>query len=353
MGEIDSEMLPCWATSSTFSAETTLAKDKVDAEPRSPNPKSLVKKFLHVKNVFKRSSAAKKDAGSEGSPHHRQGVPASPQPVQGRVTLIPHDQAGHDGRFYFPSPLERAQSPDSFYLSPHAQAWWDGAASSAVAGTTVSTNTPQAAQLASSRLAATTPATTSAHTPSTSQLPTRPTALCSTPLLDAPPRPAPQRSLATPTATASIPAPPSYQRSKDPAATRSNLSPIFPPRSVATAPPTTSSTHSASRRSTPTIAPRTTCSPNPSDLLAPPKSVATTPATGHSPPLASFRSSKPTKALSPSDQLIAELEATAGDLKLQYNECVQGVYSKVQNQIFTETISLVDQTKLAKKELEA
>ncbi|KAG8903438.1 hypothetical protein FRC01_009198 [Tulasnella sp. 417] len=90
-----------------------------------------------------------------------------------------------------------------------------------------------------------------------------------------------------------------------------------------------------------------------SSLPAPPKLAATISATETSPALASFQRSKPTTDLSLTSQLIAELQATAANLDWQYNEWVWGMHSVNQDHVFPHTISHVNETDSAKKELKA
>ncbi|KAG8917745.1 hypothetical protein FRC01_002229, partial [Tulasnella sp. 417] len=129
---------------------------------------------------------------------------------------------------------------------------------------------------------------------------------------------------------------------------RSNFSPkvsstLVPPRSVAAPPATTSSpaasTSQLSTRSEPTG------SSNSSELLALPERVATT---TH---LTSPGGSKPSSDISPTKQLIAELQATAAYLDGQYNQYIRGVHLSIQNQLFPFTQSLADEADSAKKEL--
>ncbi|KAG8903805.1 hypothetical protein FRC01_008982, partial [Tulasnella sp. 417] len=285
-----------WYRRASISSQT----ERAQSAPK--NPKSLVKKFIHV---FKRSSSSIKDAESQGTSHRLQD-PAS-GPLGSNVSASPFSQ------------------------------------------------------LASSPAVATPPATTSTLALSSVQRRIQPTTLLSTLLLDASSPPAPQPSFANTPSPATTFAPPrsTFRSCTKLAPNRSSCtpkvsSPLVPPQSVATTPATAvSSAHSTPQRSTPSITPHPTYSSSPPGLLAPPRSAATTPATHTSPAFASFQRSKPTTDHSLTSQLIAELQATAANLDWQYNEWVRDMHSVNQDHVFPHTISHVNETDSATKELKA
>ncbi|KAG8901932.1 hypothetical protein FRC01_009708, partial [Tulasnella sp. 417] len=330
-----------------------------NAQTAPKNPKSLVKKFLHVKNVFKRSSSSRKDVETQGTSHRLQGIPDPSQPVQGPSGVTRDDHARFGERPSLSSPVEPAQLDASHSLSPRAQAWWQGSTSSTSPRSNISASA--SSQLASSPVVVTPPATSSTPPLASVQRPTQLATPRSTLLLDASSLLAPQPSFATTPSTATTFVPPrsTFHSSANLAPNRSNFapkvsSPLVPPQSVATTPATSfSPTYSTSQRSTPSINPRPTYSSSPSGLLASPGSVATTPATETSPAFTAFQCSKPTNDLSPTSQLIAELQATAANFDRQYHECVRGMHSVIQDHVFPHTISLVNETDSAEKELKA
>ncbi|KAG8895018.1 hypothetical protein FRC01_012615, partial [Tulasnella sp. 417] len=208
--------------------------------------------------------------------------------------------------------------------------------------------------LASPQPVFTTPAAPFAPTRSTlQQRPTEFAARRSPTLLDISPPLALQQLVATSPATTLAPARSTSQPSPKPAPARSTFapgisSPLAPPQSAATTPVTAfPPPHPTSQRPPRSTAARPT---NPPKLLAPPNSVAKAQA---SPPFPHFQSSKSTRDLSPTDQLIAELQATAAYLDWQYKECVRGVHSMIENQVYRYTTSLVHETDSAQAEFKA
>ncbi|KAG8896727.1 hypothetical protein FRC01_011642 [Tulasnella sp. 417] len=93
-----------------------------------------------------------------------------------------------------------------------------------------------------------------------------------------------------------------------------------------------------------------TGSSNSPELLALPERVATSPTT-EPPTFTSSGGSKRSSDISPTKQLIAELQATAAYLDGQYNQYIRGVHLRIQNQLFPFTQSLADEADSAKKEL--
>ncbi|KAG9027861.1 hypothetical protein FS837_004153 [Tulasnella sp. UAMH 9824] len=132
----------------------------------------VVKKFLRVKQVFRRSSSAQKDAHHQDFPSRRQGVPTPSQPSQGSSALTHDDRAEPARRPYLHPSVEPTRSSPLLSLSPPFQAGWQGslATSSAAHRSNLSAT-------ASPLLA---PPNSLAATPSTPFAPTRPSSNCST-----------------------------------------------------------------------------------------------------------------------------------------------------------------------------
>ncbi|KAG9042568.1 hypothetical protein FS837_010681, partial [Tulasnella sp. UAMH 9824] len=183
---------------------------------------------------------------------------------------------------------------------------------------------------------------------------TQPAALHSTSSLDTSSLLTPPPSIST-TPAVPVVRPRSSSKHSAPSATpRSTYSPkvsspLAAPRSVVTVPPTTF----YPTRSPPSNTPRATRSLHTSTLLVPSQSVTTTPAIEHSLAFSSHRRSNPNGDLSPSQQLIADLEETAASLQRQYDASERGVHSMIQYHVFPYIMSLADDAKKAKTELDA
>ncbi|KAG8919604.1 hypothetical protein FRC00_011118 [Tulasnella sp. 408] len=443
-------------------ATTPVPTPQFEAGPPSQSaPKtspSLVKKFLRVKHVFRRSSSARKNAHHQGTPSRREGVLTPSQPSQGPTAVIDDDRAAFDRRPYLHPSVEPTRSPSSLNLSLRFQAGWQSSTSSAHRSNLLATASPQLAPprsvaaapatshsaalrlktspnaasplappasvattvwndsvtvkrqdaprqitpsrrqgvptlsrpsqvpsalrdlsppfqtrwqsstssaahrlnlsstatplVAPSQRVAAAPATSFTPTRSSSNRSTQSAAPRLTTSLNASPLLAPPASIATTPATSSAPARSPFQSSTRSTTSPSTSSPLAPPRAVATAPATTfSSAHYPSRRSASSTAPHSTSSLNASPLVAPPQSVATTPATEPSSVLSSFNCSRPSNNSS-THQLIAGLEETVAHLHRQYHDARRSAHTMIQWHVFPYAMSLADEAKKAKEELD-
>ncbi|KAG8904448.1 hypothetical protein FRC01_008722, partial [Tulasnella sp. 417] len=127
------------SAAASSSAPAVQSQSGPHAQSASRKP-SLVKKLLHVKNVFKRSHSVKNDADFEIASHRRKGVPSASQPAQGPSALTHGGLAGFDQCPNLSLPIETAQSPASIDLPPRAQAWWQGATAPTSAQSNLSAN---------------------------------------------------------------------------------------------------------------------------------------------------------------------------------------------------------------------
>ncbi|KAG9049725.1 hypothetical protein FS837_009370, partial [Tulasnella sp. UAMH 9824] len=302
--------------------------------------------FVHPRLSSKCSAPS---ATPLSSPHRQHGVSAHSQPSEG-LPLTYDDRAGFDGRPYPRSPAQPTRSPTSLNSSPRLQpAWQSSTSTSHRSNFSLTASSP----LVPPQLATTTPATNFVSTHSSSYRSTQPAALHSTSSLDTSSLLTPPPSISTSPA-ATIVRPRSSSKCSAPSATpRSTYSPkvsspLAAPRSVVTVPPTTF----YPARSPPSTTPRATRSLHTSALLVPPQPFTTTPATEHSLAFSSHRRSNPTGDLSPSQQLIADLEETAAYLQRQYDASERGVHSMIQYHVFPYTMSLADEAKKAKTELD-
>ncbi|KIO21400.1 hypothetical protein M407DRAFT_28992 [Tulasnella calospora MUT 4182] len=289
---------PLFTRPATASSPAPQFQPGPQTQSASKTPSSLFKKLRQVKNVFRRPSAAKKDANSQGTSQRRQGVPASPQPShEGLAASAYDDGAGLYRRPHLPAPVEPTQSPPSLNLSPRAQTAAQGSTSSAAHRSNFSAN--------GSLLLAP---------------PQLPTALRSTTSLNASAPLALPQSVATTLATTFAPVRSSFQRSTQSTTLRSPFapkisSPLAAPPSVATTPAASfAPARSSSHRSTLSTPPLSTYASSTLQLLTPPESVATTPASDSSPTFTSFQCSKPGDYFSPTNPLMADLEETAAVL---------------------------------------
>ncbi|KAG9042723.1 hypothetical protein FS837_010460 [Tulasnella sp. UAMH 9824] len=283
------------------------------------------------------------------STSHRQHGVSAHSPSSEGLPLTYDDRAGLDGRPHLRSPAQPTRSPTSLNSSPHPQPGWQNSTSTSHRSNFSATSSPL---LALPEFTATTPAPNFASTRSSSYRSTHSAALHSTSSLDTSSLLTPPPSIST-TPAATVVRPRSSSKHSTPSATpRSTYSPkvsspLAAPKSVVTVPPTTF----YPARSPPSITPRATRPLHTSALLVPPQPITTTPATEHS-IASSRRGSNPISGLSPSQQLIADLEETAAYLQRQYDASERGVHSMIQCHVFPYTMSLADDAKKAKTELD-
>ncbi|KAG8922067.1 hypothetical protein FRC00_007865, partial [Tulasnella sp. 408] len=316
---------PAAAAASSRAPELQSGLSTQSASKRSP---SLVKKLFNIKKAFHRSSSATKG-----------------------LNALTYDRAGFDPRFSLHPHVEPTRSAASLSPSPRFQVEGQSSTSSSHHRSNFS---PTASPLlAPPQSVAADPATSFAHTSSSSNYSTHSFAPRSTNPLSA-------SLVAPPASVTPIPAttPAPHSSSPRSATSRSTFSPkvsspLTPPRSVPSSPATTFSyARRPSQRPAVFTAPTSTSSFHASPLLAPPQSVATTPATEYSPAFSSFNCSKPSDNSSSTHQLIAELEETVAYLHRQYNDARRCAHTMTQWHVFPYAKSLSDEAKKAREELD-
>ncbi|KAG9042730.1 hypothetical protein FS837_010467 [Tulasnella sp. UAMH 9824] len=333
-------------TPATAAAPAPQFEPGLNTPSASKKSSSFVKGLLRGKKTFHRSSA-KKDGYSQDISQCRQGVPEPYQPFQGFTALACNNPAELDRPLYPRSPVEPTRSPASLSPSPRIQPGWRSSISSTAHRSNFSSTASPL--LAPHQFA--TSATSFASTHSSPYFSKQPAAAHSATSLDALSLLAPLPSLTATLATDFVPSRSAFQYPALSATPRSKFAPkISSPLAqfVVTAPPTTFSP----ARSPLSTTSRATCPLDASPLFVPPQSFATTLAAKHYPAFSSFHCSNSTSNLSPSEQLIADLEETDVPLNRPYHAGVRGLHPMNRHRVSSHTKSRVYATEKVKEELD-
>ncbi|KAG8929333.1 hypothetical protein FRC01_004503 [Tulasnella sp. 417] len=284
-------------------------------------------------------------------------LPEPSQPVQRPFGVTRDDSAGFDERPYLSSPVKPVQLDASYYLSPRAQAWWQGPTSSTSPRSNVSAN--PSSQLASSPAVATPPATTSTPALSSVQRLTQPTTPLSTLLLDAPSplhnHPSLTLRVRRRPRSASLYLPIMHQAR--PQSLKVHAEGIFASRNTSICRYHFRDSFLVCSLNSSTL--HTVHQASPNLLFQSPWAARCTKIGRYNTCNRNFSCLYLFPMLETNDRPLTDLPAHrrapshAPNLDWQYNECDGGMHSVIQDHVFPHTISLVNETDSAEKELKA